>query len=74
MNIVYVFKTDVQDKQSARHIILFLQRVFSRCRINFDLDDCDRILRIESSQGLIEDAQIQLLATRQGYYCEPLVD
>ena len=44
-------KTDVQDQLVARQIIYFLQQTFSHCRINFDLDDCDRVLRIESLQG-----------------------
>ena len=74
MNIVKVFKTDVQDRQVARHIVLFLQLAFSHCRINFDLDDCDRILRIESPQDLIEEAEIQLLMAGWGHHCEPLQD
>jgi hypothetical protein len=74
MKIVKVFKTDVQDQLVARHIILFLQQTFSHCRINFDLDDCDRILRIESHQGSIEETEIQLLITRCGHHCEPLQD
>jgi hypothetical protein len=75
MKIVHVFKTDVRDQQAARHIILFLQRNLSHCRINFDLDDCDKILRIESQrQESFEETEIQLLISRYGYYCEPLQD
>jgi hypothetical protein len=72
MKIVKVFKTDVQDQLVARQIIYFLQQTFSHCRINFDLDDCDRILRIESLQGSVEEAEIQLLIARCGHHCEPL--
>lgn len=72
MKNVKVFKTDVQDHLVARHIILFLQQTFSHYRINFDLDDCDRILRIESQEGTIEDAEIGLLIARYGHHCEPL--
>ena len=72
MKFVQVFKTDVQDHLVARHIILFLQTVFSRCRINFDLDDCDKILRIESQQQPVEEGQIQLLVAGWGHRCEPL--
>jgi hypothetical protein len=74
MKFVQVFKTDVQDRQMARHIIHFLQQNFSQCRINFDLDDCDKILRIESWQGSIEEAKIRLLVAKYGYHCEPLRD
>ena len=74
MKIVKVFKTDVQDQWVARHLIFFLQQTFSHCRINFDLDDCDRILRVESQQGKIEESEIQLLIGRCGHHCEPLQD
>ncbi|HEX9508848.1 MAG TPA: hypothetical protein VF939_00085 [Puia sp.] len=74
MKIVQVFKTDVEDQLVARHIILFLQHFFSHCRINFDLDDCDKILRIESQQESIAEAEIQLVIAGYGHHCEPLQD
>ncbi|MHA4808997.1 hypothetical protein ACX0G9_12865 [Flavitalea flava] len=74
MKIVKVFKTDVQDHQVAKHVILFLQQTFSHCRINFDLDDCDKILRIESLREPIEETRIQLLMAGYGHFCEPLQD
>lgn len=74
MKIVKVFKTDVQDHLTARLIVLNLQQTFSHCRINFDLHDCDKILRIESQQGAIEEADIYLLVAGYGYHCEPLQD
>ncbi len=72
MKIVKVFKTDVQDQLVARQIVLFLKQTFSYWRINFDLDDCDRILRIESQQGAVEEGEVQLLIARYGHRCEPL--
>jgi hypothetical protein len=74
MKNVQVFKTDVQDQRVARNIIRFLRQHFSHYKINFDLDDCDRILRIESRQGVIEGAEIQSLIAVHGYYCEILQD
>jgi len=74
MKIVKVFKTDVQDQLVARHIILFLEQTFSHCRINFDLDDCDRILRIECQKEPIAENEVQLLVARCGHYCEVLQD
>ena len=74
MKMVQVFKTDVQDQLSAAYIILFLRQAFAHCRINFDLDDCDKILRIENEQGAIEEGEVQLLVAGCGYYCEPLED
>jgi hypothetical protein len=74
MKIVKVFKTDVKEEQVARLILFFLQQALSHCTINFDLDDCDKILRIESQQGPIEEEHIQLLVARYGHHCEPLQD
>ncbi len=74
MKIVQVFKTDVQDQLVARRIILFLQQTLSHCRINFDLDDCDRILRIENQQESIAETRIQLFIASYGHHCEPLQD
>ena len=74
MKIVKVFKTDVKDQQVARLILFFLQHTFSHYRINFDLDDCDKVLRIEHQQEPIDQAAIQLLMAVNGHNCEPLDD
>ncbi len=74
MKIVQVFKTDVRDQKAANHIILFLGGIFSHCRINFDLEDCDRVLRIENHRGSLEEAEIQWIIAKYGYHCEPLRD
>lgn len=44
---VSVFKTNVLSIDSAQCIIERLIKFFPAHRINFDLDDCDKILRIE---------------------------
>jgi hypothetical protein len=74
MNRVYVFKTDVQSQTAARQIILFLKRNIADSRISFDLDDCDKILRIESRRGPVDEWQVRLLLSDWGYACEPLMD
>ncbi len=74
MNIVKVFKTDVQDRISAVQIVSYLQRQFVQFKINFDLDDCDKILRIESRNGMIPETDIQRHIAIFGHYCEPLPD
>jgi hypothetical protein len=44
---VTVFKTNVLTTDSAQAVLGHLSKLFPLHRINFDLDDCDRILRIE---------------------------
>jgi hypothetical protein len=45
--MVEVFKTNVKQKKKAFEIIASLQMILPDAKINFDLDDCDKILRIE---------------------------
>jgi hypothetical protein len=45
--MVEVFKTDVTKKKQAKLLLSVLSQQFPFAIINFDLDDCDRILRIE---------------------------
>ena len=74
MRIVKVFKTNVNDHPDARHIIYLLQQTFINCKINFDLDDCDKILRVEGQQDFVNETGIRLLIAGCGYHCEPLPD
>lgn len=69
-SMVEVFKTTVQDPAEAEILVVLLQRLITNSRVNFDLEDCDRILRIEgmdiSTQlviGILED---------HGYLCQLL--
>lgn len=71
---VQIFKTNVRDPLAASHISLLLQRRFPDRKINFDLEDCDKILRVEGHQGPVQEADIRLLVTRYGYHCEALKD
>ena len=52
--MVEIFKTNITDISKGNIIIRKLLRRFPSYRINFDLDDCDNILRIESYNGIID--------------------
>ncbi|MBS1584694.1 MAG: hypothetical protein JSS82_04045 [Bacteroidetes bacterium] len=67
--MVEVFKTDVE-KAKERILLTLLMNTFPHCRINFDLEDCDRVLRVEG-KDICCDTVISLLNT-QGCYCEIL--
>lgn len=45
--IVEVFKTNVQKESDKNHVIAVIQNQFPDYKINFDLEDCDKILRVE---------------------------
>jgi len=68
--MVEVFKTNIRSHTTAIQIKLELHSLFPDCKINFDLDDCDRILRIESACYI--GRKIEETLTKKGYYCEEL--
>jgi hypothetical protein len=45
--MVEVFKTNVQKETDTNYIIAVIKRQFPAYKINFDLEDCDKILRVE---------------------------
>ncbi|TDQ11851.1 hypothetical protein [Pedobacter metabolipauper] len=65
---IIIFKTNVATTQQVRELQVLLHEVLVISQCNFDLDDCDRILRIVSTDP---HAQIvcRLLQTK-GFDCE----
>lgn len=68
--MVSVFKTNVQCPAKAVYIVNGLLSQYPDFRINFDLDDCDRILRIEGAEVQIN--RIISSLKNLGYFCEEL--
>ncbi|MBB5644035.1 class I SAM-dependent methyltransferase [Pedobacter cryoconitis] len=48
MNKIEIFKTNIQEQSQAEQVRSTLLNILPDARINFDLDDCDKILRIEN--------------------------
>ena len=65
--MVEVFKTNVQKEKDTNFIIAVIKRQFPTYKINFDLEDCDKILRVEASQ--LEPRSIIKYLNRLGYTC-----
>ncbi|MES2688909.1 MAG: hypothetical protein V4658_00815 [Bacteroidota bacterium] len=68
--MVEVFKTNVQDNIDAANLAKVLLGIFPHSKINFDLEDCDSILRIENTSVCIESVVFILQAN--GFVCEVL--
>jgi len=68
--MVEIFRTDVSKKTKERSILSTLQSEFPHLKINFDLDDCDRILRVEGKTISVD--KIISLMEQQEYLCELL--
>ncbi len=69
--MVEVFKTNVADKEVADMLRESLEQ-FPACKINFDLHDSDRILRLEGDD--ICTATVTDLLQTEGFDCELLAD
>ena len=68
--MVEVFKTNVAKAEQATELVSLLQQHFPSGRVTFDLEDCDRVLRIESEK--IEPAQIVSLLSKHNCECSIL--
>jgi hypothetical protein len=72
--MVEVFKTDVNDRATAARIISDLNQAYPSSRVNFDLEDCDNILRIESPDGPVPVAEVITIVGGAGRRAEVLPD
>ena len=68
--MIEVFKTDVHEQQQAIGLAAVLSFHFPICKINFDLEDCDRILRIEGDY--IAAHKVVSLLNERGHECTVL--
>jgi len=68
--MIEVFKTNVQEVEQSNRIVEKLLEHFPNSLINFDLEDCDKILRIHAAS--ISNRKIIDLMNVLGYHCEVL--
>lgn len=68
--MVEVFKTDVEQPLQADKICGILQIYFPHSQINFDLDDCDKVLRIEGDD--IKTQTVNMVLQLNGFNCKTL--
>lgn len=69
--MVEVFKTNVRRKSQSKKMLPILCEVFPLFKINFDLTDCDKILRVEGEH--IETEKIAVCMNDNGFQCETLI-
>ena len=72
--MVEVFRTNVHDLQQAAMLIEKIQSAFSDYTANFDLEDCDKILRVKSGKGSVQSSTLIGLLKRFGFQAEVLPD
>ena len=68
--MVEVFKTNVAEVQEATKLVALLLQHFPTNKINFDLHDCDKILRMEGQNVMVE--KVMMLVEKNGFECSVL--
>jgi hypothetical protein len=69
---ILIFKTSVNDKSDISKLKPYIDALVQNGSWNFDLDDCDKIFRVETDKDIY--SSIVLLFNGMGYYCEELED
>ncbi|CAH0997090.1 hypothetical protein EMA8858_03227 [Emticicia aquatica] len=73
--MIWVFKTTIKSKVQVRKVAPILNElVLPEGKWNVDLEDCDKILRIENAVTLINESYIIAQLKASGYCVEVLND
>lgn len=65
--MIEIFKTNVDTVRQAEILLALLHRHFPYAEINFDLEDCDKILRVKGEK-FCPSCIIRILVMK-GYEC-----
>ncbi len=68
--MVEIFKTNVQKKAESKMLLSILSAAFPSLKVNFDLTDRDKVLRIKGDN--VEALRIMVLVKEYGFNCEIL--
>ncbi|MDB5200948.1 MAG: hypothetical protein JWQ27_357 [Ferruginibacter sp.] len=69
--MIYVFKTSVKTKSQVSQLREAINNMLPNDRWNFDLEDCDKVLRIDSNENIV--AGIRSLLQLHHFSCEELI-
>lgn len=72
--MIEVFKTDVNRKDQASWVVEQIQDALPHCCANFDLDDCDKILRVKGILGESDISHIIHVVKAAGCQAQILPD
>jgi hypothetical protein len=68
--MVEVFKTNVKKKIQSKLLLRILSKTSPSFVINFDLSDCDKVMRVEGEY--LEASRIMIVLKDNGFRCEVL--
>ena len=70
---VLVFRSNIPDEQTGDRVIAHLKRVEGVSDANLDLDDWEKIVRVECSANVL-GRQVENIVAQLGYQCSELND
>lgn len=73
MKIIEVFRTSVSDRRDAEYLLDLIRTNFPGSAANFDLDDCDHVLRVLPGEAVPPSRFVSLL-NEYGFEAEELSD
>lgn len=68
--MIYVLKTSVKTKTQAKRLKPHIDKIAPDAKWNFDLTDCDKILRVDSDENIV--LPIITVLKDHGFNCEEL--
>lgn len=74
MTPIEVFRTDILAEHEARRLNAVIQEKFPHYQVNFDLTDCDKVMRVRCPKGHIDVDTLKELATDVDVTISPLPD
>jgi hypothetical protein len=72
--MVEVFKTNVREPIFAYKLVEQIHQRYADYKANFDLEDCDRILRVKCTTGPVHASGLIALLNEWGFKAEVLPD
>lgn len=72
MKTIKVFKTNVDEHSQARSILEAIRKKNPGSDPSFDLEDCDKVLRVENPDTEINEDNIRKIFQDYGYKIERL--
>lgn len=69
--MIFIFKTSVQRQEDIRQLKPHLDGIKPWAKWNFDLEDCDKILRVDAPTN--DAGRIIRILQTNGFVCEELL-
>ncbi len=72
--MIEVYSTTITKKKHGKSVLETLRTEFPAYMISLDLNDCDKILRVEHPHGTVENETIKKLVSNLGFDIAELED